>query len=181
LALGAPSSVADPPGQVPTGDSASGAGSGCPPSPGIPRGCLFDLIFGAEVDPAGGALRGSFHALVNFGGPTQEIGGTATCLAVTGNSAVIGFGAPGGPSTFYVAVVDGGPDPLDTFRIFLAETQGCANQPMGGGGPLTSGGIEVRDVPLLTSRDQCAQGGYTQWAFNNQGQCVALVERGPKP
>ena len=32
-----------------------------------------------------------------------------------------------------------------------------------------------------THKAQCENGGYTQLGFKNQGQCVAFVQRGPKP
>jgi hypothetical protein len=31
-----------------------------------------------------------------------------------------------------------------------------------------------------TSKEQCKKGGYEEFGFKNQGQCVAFVERGPK-
>jgi hypothetical protein len=31
-----------------------------------------------------------------------------------------------------------------------------------------------------TSKEQCKKGGYEEFDFKNQGQCVAFVERGPK-
>jgi hypothetical protein len=34
--------------------------------------------------------------------------------------------------------------------------------------------------PLPNTKDQCKQGGWQQFGFKNQGQCVAFVERGPK-
>jgi hypothetical protein len=42
------------------------------------------------------------------------------------------------------------------------------------------GDIAIHDaLPLPTSKDQCKNGGYAQFGFKNQGQCVAFVERGP--
>jgi hypothetical protein len=46
------------------------------------------------------------------------------------------------------------------------------------------GDLVVRDAPALpTSKDQCKNGGWRDFGdtFKNQGQCVAFVERGPKP
>jgi streptogramin lyase len=36
-------------------------------------------------------------------------------------------------------------------------------------------------VPVPASKDQCKREGWRQLRFTNQGQCVAFVQRGPKP
>jgi hypothetical protein len=41
-----------------------------------------------------------------------------------------------------------------------------------------TGFIRVDSAPLPTSKDQCMNGGWQQYAFKNQGQCVAFVNRG---
>ena len=49
---------------------------------------------------------------------------------------------------------------------------------------VTSGDIVVVDVPPLpTSKEECKDGGWSAFGstFSNQGQCVASVQRGPKP
>jgi hypothetical protein len=49
---------------------------------------------------------------------------------------------------------------------------------------VTSGDIAVEDAPPLpASTDQCKAGGWRAFGstFSNQGQCVAFVQRGPKP
>jgi hypothetical protein len=49
---------------------------------------------------------------------------------------------------------------------------------------VTSGDIVVVDVPPLpTSKEEYKDGGWRAFssAFSNQGQCVASVQRGPKP
>jgi hypothetical protein len=49
----------------------------------------------------------------------------------------------------------------------------------------TSPGVVVVDVPpparTPASKDQCRGGGWRDFGFRNQGQCIAFVERGPKP
>jgi hypothetical protein len=35
--------------------------------------------------------------------------------------------------------------------------------------------------PAPRSNEQCKNGGWAQFGFKNQGQCVAFVQRGPKP
>ncbi len=34
--------------------------------------------------------------------------------------------------------------------------------------------------PQPTAKEQCKGGGYEEFGFRNQGQCVAFVQRGPK-
>jgi hypothetical protein len=54
----------------------------------------------------------------------------------------------------------------------------------GVGDPITdgiaAGDIAVHDAEPL-SKDQCKNGGWAQFGFKNQGQCVAFVQRGPQP
>jgi hypothetical protein len=51
--------------------------------------------------------------------------------------------------------------------------------------PFRSGGswLRVDTLPLPTSQNQCKNGGWRGFGttFPNQGQCVAFVQRGPKP
>jgi len=50
--------------------------------------------------------------------------------------------------------------------------------------PAGSGAVGVAVSALArapTSKDQCKHGGYAQFRFKNQGQCVAFVQQGPKP
>ena len=52
-------------------------------------------------------------------------------------------------------------------------------RPFGGGGAY----LRVDTLPLPMSRDQCKRGGWEDFGAmsRNQGQCVALVQRGQKP
>jgi hypothetical protein len=48
------------------------------------------------------------------------------------------------------------------------------------------GGTQSKTVfatcePTPTTKEQCKDGGWPQFGFANQGQCVAFVERGPGP
>jgi hypothetical protein len=48
--------------------------------------------------------------------------------------------------------------------------------------PIDSGDLTVIDAQERpTSKDQCKDGGYRQFGFENQGECIAFVSRGPKP
>jgi hypothetical protein len=77
----------------------------------------------------------------------------------------------------------GGPDVIDAFPTPGRLPGDCS--PLSGGivGDVLTGDIVVVDAPPLpTSKDQCKKGGWhTYGIFKNQGQCVAFVERGPKP
>jgi hypothetical protein len=48
-------------------------------------------------------------------------------------------------------------------------------------GSVLTGDIDIVNAPPLpTSKEQCADDGYVQYGFRNQGECVAFVARGPK-
>ncbi len=109
--------------------------------------------------------------------------GPVTCLAVTGQRAVIGFSDEGGQQAgqVIVEVEDlGGPGSgLDTIN----SSAGTGRDP-GDCSPLTSGllaqvdsgDIVVTDAqPFPTSKDQCKRGGWRQFGFKNQGQCIVFV------
>jgi hypothetical protein len=110
--------------------------------------------------------------------------GPVTCLSVTGNVALLITGSRSlGP--IGVRVTDRGTgiaDILEAFPTALAEGGGCPT-PLSGYIPLPfTGDLVVIDAPPApTSKDQCRNGGYIGYGFMNQGQCVAFVERGPKP
>ena len=141
-------------------------------------------------DPGGTA---SFTLGVPSIGGGLSFSGSVTCLSVTGpdlgggtvtapTTAVLRFqdSASGGFVT--VALVDNGGNGADT----MAVGEGAAPGPTGCGlsgvfggpetGTLANGRAVVFDAPLLpTSKDQCKSGGWEQFGFKNQGQCVAFV------
>jgi hypothetical protein len=206
--------AAPAPAQAPPGDSVTGGffASDCYPWPECGN-VVAEFEFDAHSGPSGENPTGTVEWHLGGGdGPTWL--GDVTCLAVTGNTAVIGFGGSvvGNPS-YYVAglikavdVASGPGDTLDTFE--WAEHQGELNF---GGGPIgeplpgptdcssypssfpgsvekliaqNGGDIVITDAqPFPTSKDQCKNGGWRNYGdtFRNQGQCVAFVERGPKP
>jgi hypothetical protein len=152
--------------QAQAGDSVTGSGTA-------------DSIGAFSIDvrsgPSGEAPTGQ-ASLGLFGGPIS-------CLAVNGR--VARFDIPGRLFTVVVQVTDnagtGLPDTISGFTGTVPTP--CA--PLPPGAPVANvltGDIVVVDAPLLpTSKEQCKNGGYTAFAFKNQGQCVAFVERGPKP
>jgi hypothetical protein len=85
--------------------------------------------------------------------------------------------ATSGPGGENPQVTDGQPD---TFGLALpgrAPTD-CSPSPFGQA-PILTGDITVVDAEPapLTSKDQCKEGGWEQFGFKNQGQCVAFVQR----
>lgn len=114
-----------------------------------------------------------------FGGAFQ-VGGPVTCLAVSGNAATINIQNQGsGLGIVTVQVLDSAPDTFDAAPLFRSPTDCSPLPPSSLGGPLSRGDITVVDAPPLpTSKDQCKDGGWQQYAFKNQGECVAFVHRG---
>ena len=165
--------------QSPGGDSAIGTGN-----TGF-AGFSFD--FSAQSGPSGENPSG--EAFVGCCGdlPFITVDGPVTCLAVSGNRAVIGVqNTTGTAGNDYaeMVVVDGGPggaqDSFTAALVGLAPPD-CVSGFTGG--PIT-GDITVLDAPPLpTSPAQCKNGGWRNYpGFRNQGQCVSFVAtRGQKP
>jgi hypothetical protein len=122
----------------------------------------------------------SGHGTVTSRGVGTLFSGPVTCLAVRGSTATINFEdqvTELAGTIFTVQVTDGQPD---TFGLALpgrAPTD-CSPSPFREA-PILTGDITVVDAePLpLTSKDQCKEGGWEQFGFKNQGQCVAFVQR----
>ena len=154
---------------APGADSVSGTG--------VISALDFTLTVDAQSGPSGENPSGTVTLVTS---PTTTLVLPVTCLAVTGNRAVIGT-----PANGYLSITDNGsagdttnsapPDPGDS----------CTNP-----GPFLSGGelalegdfVVVDSQPLPATKDRCKNGGWKTFAttFKNQGQCVAFVERGPK-
>jgi hypothetical protein len=151
-------------------------------------------ILDARSGPSGENPTGTF--LAHFGGGLGlNFEGRVTCLAVNGNRAVIGvegfrLGAFPEPFGGLIVATDGGPAVTqppwrDTFDFEAFAPPGptnCSLTP-----PVLSfrnwvANLTVIDAtPSPTSKEQCKHGGWAQFGFKNQGQCVAFVQRGPKP
>jgi len=121
---------------------------------------------------------------------TQFAGGRipVSCLAAAGNQAVVGV-AVGGALSTYILIVDNGPSggvfagsvvPGDP-AVCPAPSRFVAT--IGPSGLDFGDYIVVDDPALPTSKEQCKNDGWKAFgeAFRNQGQCVAFVQRGPKP
>jgi hypothetical protein len=170
-------------------DSATGSGFATDEAG---NGFFFD--FGAVSGPSGENPTGTSRVSTTFTGGI--FAGSVTCLVVEGNSAVIGINATESPFPnfgYYIFAEDAGPpgSGLDTFYALSASAnpQDCetATQPPDTGTYVVRGSdsdIAVHDAsPFPTAKEQCKNGAWRAYGdtFKNQGQCVAFVQRGPKP
>jgi hypothetical protein len=164
---------------------------------------LFDVHSGPAGENASGTVTFVHGERL---GLTVDVG-TVTCLAVHGQTASIGvnfagLGPPGEhldpPHSAIVFVADLGGAGEDRLSVQdLASGPGTAPSVCPPSPPIMTLGptypssfyyvvpgesVTVTDAqpPLPTSKDQCKQGGWAQFGFKNEGQCVAFVERGAK-
>jgi hypothetical protein len=108
--------------------------------------------------------------------------GPVTCLSVTGNVAVLNFRDQGvlAPRILTVVLTDtgNGPDVLSWSRLGRAPWDCSPPAPSADRilETFTSGGATVVDAPPLpTFKGQCMSGGFAQFGFVNQGQCIKFV------
>lgn len=160
-------------GQAPGQDSVIGSGS-------FESGRTF--AFDARSGPSGENPAGT----VDF----DFFAGTVTCLHVEGNVATIVVATPRFPFPVGLVVTDNAETGMpDTVLSGPTTSPPPPVAPCGGGGTVlfdivATGDIAVVDAPPFpTSKDQCKDGGWRSFGdtFRNQGQCVAFVQRGPKP
>jgi hypothetical protein len=167
---------------------------------------IFEQFIGASFDahsgPNGENPTGTGSAGVRS---TYYVNGPVTCLSVSGNRATIAFavdqdssitvpehrghliyvednGSPGGgqdlanqaPTTDVVHVCSPPTDEqLVPFPWIPIRPQ-----------PIQSGDVVVHDfvaLPRPAAKDECKNAGWQQFDFDNQGQCIAFVERGSRP
>ena len=155
------------------------------------RGLSVDAHSAADgSNPSGQAGAGSRS--------TYSVSGHVTCMTVVGNRATVGFAVDSGFSVqgslgHLIFVEDNGtpgagrdlandveagvpptscPDPTDEdlvpFPFIPIRPQ-----------PIEAGDITVVDAqPLPMTKDQCKDGGWQQFGFANQGQCIRFVVAG---
>jgi HD-GYP domain-containing protein (c-di-GMP phosphodiesterase class II) len=153
-----------------------GAGSGSKPGGGRPGGVGGSGTgspAGVSGTPAvggsggGGTVvtTGSSGSGASTGGPSTSSGGPSSGgppTAPGGNGPGSSGGGPGGGGSGGSGGGNGG-------------GSGGGNGGGSGGG---NGGGSGGGGGLPTNKDQCKNGGWAQYGFPNQGQCVAFVERG---
>jgi hypothetical protein len=147
---------------------------------------LFTFDFSARSGPSGENPSGQVELVNQPGFPFFS--GPVTCLSVQGNVALMNVQT----SVFgllLLRVTDNTPaglaDRVEADFATTAPTE-CSTAPAAFlfDQVIDTGDIVITDAPPLpTSKDQCKNGGWRNFAgaFKNQGQCVAFVERGPKP
>jgi hypothetical protein len=157
--------------------------------------------------PSGEAPTGTFQEGFATGSNGRLFRSTSiSCLAVNGTTAFVGaFGVldtrgtgPNGEEvrhTFNTGVIivirdNGTPEPgpfgslrlIDEFRYDFVDVPDCRNPNVTSPPFWSFGDFTVVDAPSTpTSKDQCKNGGFALFGFKNQGECVAFVQRGPKP
>jgi hypothetical protein len=187
VALALPSiSNAAPPSPPPTLDTAKASGDNLVLDDFSAINIDVDAFSGPSGEDPGGHVIFGFNPIFDVGPVT----GPVTCLDVTGNTAVMTVAGPfsslPGFLAFTVKLVDNGGSGLDRFQYFPIPPENsqyldCRANPIPTdfGGPLI-GRAEVFDSPPPpTSKDQCNGGGWKQFGFKNQGQCIAFVNHGP--
>jgi hypothetical protein len=154
----------------------------------------FDsFAFSATSDPSGANPSGSASWNNFYGNPFFHFEGSVVCLHVDGNQANMVVKVDLAHSTiafesFTFHLVDGGPADSGQDRIdwtFGPLPTSCDQAPTpSSSSTVTSGDIVIEDAPEVpASKAQCKNNGWKSFGslFKNQGQCVAFVERGPKP
>jgi hypothetical protein len=164
-----------------------------------PVQCLGTLCFQQRFtfsDVRSGASgenpTGTVEVTIDFGPRgSASFSGPVSCLNVTGNRATVGVDFSAGPApgsftgaVFFLQDSDGaGQDGL-ALTLDGGVPSVCPGVPAAAPPPIAEGDITVHDSPPLpTSKEQCKRGGWRNFgtAFKNEGQCVAFVQRRPKP
>ena len=137
----------------------------------------FEVAIDARSGPTGEQPSGTF----TFRGSSLPV----TCLSVSGHQAYVGAAfAP----NLLLGVADasalGVPDFLAISPVTAVLTRCPPADSVEGvfSGPIRSGDFTVVDAPPApTSKSQCKNEAWKPYGFQNQGQCIAFVERGTKP
>jgi hypothetical protein len=185
--------------QTPSGDSVTGHATSCDLfDPDL--GCFFstDFDFDARSGPSGEGATGSARWSRRVSQLFLSFGGPVSCLAVNGNTAIIGSLEIAGSNaaTTVFRVVDGGAgagqDSIEAATAFVfggsLPSPNCSQFPPSFptnfliSGDNDGGDIVVHDAqPLPNTKDQCKNGGWRHFpGFKNQGDCVSFVATGGK-
>ena len=163
--------------QAPAGDSVTGSGTVRFVSGGLAGSTqAFDVDIRAGRN--GENPTGTLTLLFTFtdptclviGGPVEEPPTATVNLLnpVTGGRAVFQLGSIGGVQFIAVAAADSPDDCSLGSASEVAE--------------VISGQISIVDAPALpTSRTDCKNGGWAQFGFKRQGQCIRFVRLIPGP
>jgi hypothetical protein len=171
-------------GQTPAADSIRGTLTF---ESNAPAGIVQETYF-AGSGPSGEDGGGSVATeLVSFG---VFLDFDVTCVSVSGNRAIIGmrFFEPRilGEISLYRLIVDGGPGGTDALGVLGASGMpaDCATVAIEVDPSLrilSGDAIVIDAVPLPTTKEQCKNGGWHNFAdFRNQGDCVSFVATADK-
>ena len=174
--------------QAPAGDSVTGIGTVEFVIVGVPGSVITPFEFNVHSGPSGENPTGQ----VSFAG--LSISAPVTCLDVR----TVLFAPPFNQATMNLEtsqfglvtlqVSDGNPEGLPDFisALTFSARSPADCSPLGFGSENVRGAVLTGDIDIVnappppTSKEQCANGGYVQYGFKNQGECVAFVQRGPK-
>jgi choline dehydrogenase-like flavoprotein len=174
--------------QVPAGDSVTGSGTVEFFMVGVPGSITTPFEFNVHSGPSGENPTGQ----VSFAG--LSVSAPVTCLDVR----TVPFAPPFNQATMNLVtsqfglvtlqVSDGNPEGLPDFISALTFSARSPTDcsPLGFGSENVRGAVLTGDIdivnapPFPTSKEQCTDGGYVQYGFKNQGECMAFVQRGPK-
>jgi hypothetical protein len=186
--------------QTPAGDSVTGRATSCELDiPGSECNFFTLLDVDARSGPSGENPTGSVEWQRRVSMLFLSGGGPVSCLAVSGNTAIVGARVivTGASTRTLVRVVDGGGAPGQDFFEAFTEVSfsgsplplpDCSSFPPSWAGLVQRasgvndlGNIVVNDAqPFPTLKDQCKNGGWRSYGFKNQGQCVSFVTTGGK-
>ena len=176
LAPAAAAAAKSPPPPEPQLDTATATGK----VDGLLSNLDVDVQSGPSGENPGGSV--SFTTFFEFRGEKIpiDVAGPATCLDVTGNTAAITFLWGG---TFYLGpsivwLVDNGGSGLDEFGAQASGAPADCSQAIFSASPLNGRAVVFDAQPLPTTAADCRNGGWQQFGFKNQGQCVASVKPG---
>ena len=145
-----------------------------------PLGCFI-----ATVDAHSGPLGQDAAGTADYALRVNAVGGPVTCLAVSGNRAVVGgqsveFLGPGYLFLVEDNAASGTPDRFAPADLELPQPPTSCPSPEDLDVPMVparSGDLVVHDAPAFpTSKEQCKNGGWEAYGvFKNQGDCVRSV------
>jgi hypothetical protein len=146
----------------------------------------YDLTMSFTIDSPVGRVTGTKHSDnfgISCGGLGVSCSGVADCnraledgAGAAFNTGIFGF-RQGDAYQARITTADGSFADHGLFRaVFYREL----SSPLNGFDESFLSGLEA-PVPLVpTSKDQCKKGGWPQFGFKNQGQCIRFVKHGPK-
>jgi hypothetical protein len=168
---------------APDGDSVVGTGVIEIPNPLAPGSTVpIDISLDAHSDASGGNPTGTVLVTLTAASLTLY-SGPVTCLAVTGNTAIIGFDDVSSGHVIFEVVDNSALGTPDTIGLNDADPTGCSLPESPVASPLVYGDFVVHDALTVTSKGQCKNGGWRNFTddkgqpFASQGVCIAFVQK----